>query len=188
MARPLSDDKRKALLSAATRVIVQQGLGAPTALIAQEAGVANGTFFVYFKTKSELFNQLYIELKSGMASAALASSPDVVEAKEQFYSIWYNWMRWAFESPEKRRALALLGLSDELSEDTREEAHRIMAPIASLILQIYKKGSLRKASFEFVNGLLNSMAETTMDFMGRTREKAWEYCRSGFDAAWKLLE
>jgi AcrR family transcriptional regulator len=70
MSRPKSDEKRSAILDAATRIIVTQGLSAPTAGIAKEAGVANGSLFTYFETKTDLFNQLYLELKIEMASAA----------------------------------------------------------------------------------------------------------------------
>src|SRR4029077_2176532 len=37
----------------------------------RHTGVANGSLFTYFETKADLFNQLYLELKGGMASAAL---------------------------------------------------------------------------------------------------------------------
>ena len=49
MARPKSDDKRDALVAAAARVIAAQGLSAPTAVIAKEAGVSNGSLFTYFE-------------------------------------------------------------------------------------------------------------------------------------------
>ena len=84
MARPKSDDKRSAILAAATRAIVQHGLGAPTALIAREAGVANGTLFTYFETKTELLNQLYVELKTEMATAALTGLPIKAELRVRF--------------------------------------------------------------------------------------------------------
>ena len=58
-------------MEAATRVIVTEGLRAPTATIAREAGVSSGSLFTYFDTKAELLNQLYLELKTGMAAAAL---------------------------------------------------------------------------------------------------------------------
>ena len=35
-------------MAAAARVIAQRGLNAPTALIAKEAGVSNGSLFTYF--------------------------------------------------------------------------------------------------------------------------------------------
>src|ERR1700679_3730761 len=79
MARPLSDEKRSALMRAATRVIVTQGLGAQTAVIAREAGVASGSLFTYFETKKVLFNELYLELKEEMASAALKNLPRSVD-------------------------------------------------------------------------------------------------------------
>ena len=71
MSRPKSDEKRSAILEAATRIIVTQGLSAPTAGIAKEAGVPRmGRFSLTSKTKTDLFNQLYLELKIEMASAA----------------------------------------------------------------------------------------------------------------------
>jgi NAD(P)-dependent dehydrogenase (short-subunit alcohol dehydrogenase family) len=58
-------------MAAATRVIVTQGLSAPTATIAKEAGVSNGSLFTYFETKADMFNQLYLELMNSMAEATM---------------------------------------------------------------------------------------------------------------------
>lgn len=38
----------------------------------REAGVSNGSLFVYFDTKSVLLNELYLALKTEMAAAATA--------------------------------------------------------------------------------------------------------------------
>ena len=62
-------------MSAAIRVIASQGLGAPTATIAKEAGVSNGSLFTYFETKADLLNHLYVELKAEMAAAAMDGLP-----------------------------------------------------------------------------------------------------------------
>lgn len=51
MARPKSEDKKQALLEAATQAIAQSGIAASTAVIARNAGVAEGTLFRYFATK-----------------------------------------------------------------------------------------------------------------------------------------
>jgi hypothetical protein len=45
---------RRASAPAAIRVIASQGLSAPTAVIAKEAGISNGPLFTYFKTKADL--------------------------------------------------------------------------------------------------------------------------------------
>jgi len=187
MARPKSDDKRNAIMAAATRVIVTHGLSAPTAMIAQEAGVSNGSLFTYFETKTELFNQLYLELKAGMASAALEGLPPGAELRKQVFHIWSNWMGWAMSNPEKRRALAQLGVSDEVTAATRAAAHKAMAGIGELLERSRAEGTLRNAPMGFVAALMNSLAETTMDFMIHDPTNAKKHCKVGFDALWRVI-
>jgi AcrR family transcriptional regulator len=95
---------RNAIMAAAIRGIAAQGLSASTALIAREAGVSNGSLFIYFETKAALVNQLYLELKSEMALVALERLPTGVELRDQMFHIWSNWMRLAVSNPENRRA------------------------------------------------------------------------------------
>src|ERR1700689_4487111 len=115
MARPKSEDRRDAIMAAAIRVIAAQGLSAPTAVIAREAGVSNGSLFTYFETKTDLVNQLYLELKTGMAAASLHGLAVGVPLREQLSRMWLNWARWATPAPGKGRALALLGVSDDIA-------------------------------------------------------------------------
>ncbi len=69
MARPKSEDKKQALLEAATQAIAQSGIAASTAVIARNAGVAEGTLFRYFATKDELINTLYLHLKQDLCQS-----------------------------------------------------------------------------------------------------------------------
>jgi len=71
MARPLSEDKRTAILEAAAEVVATLGVSAPTAKIAKGAGVAEGTLFTYFANKDELLNQLYLKLKTDLRDAMM---------------------------------------------------------------------------------------------------------------------
>ena len=187
MARPKSDDKRNAIMAAATRVIVTHGLSAPTAMIAQEAGVSNGSLFTYFETKTDLFNQLYLELKTGMAFAAVEGLPPAAELRKQVFHIWSNWMGWAVSNPEKRRALAQLGVSDEITPATRAAAHKAMAGIGELLERSRANGPLRKAPKGFVAAIMNSLAEATMDFMIHDPTNAKKHCKAGFDALWRVI-
>jgi hypothetical protein len=57
MTRPRSGDKRNAILAAATDIIAEQGVSAPTAKIARAAGVADGSLFTNFPDKDDLLNQ-----------------------------------------------------------------------------------------------------------------------------------
>jgi AcrR family transcriptional regulator len=187
MARPRSEDKRNAILGAATRVIVAHGLSAPTAMIAQEAGVANGSLFTYFETKADLFNELYLELKSTMASEALEGLPARAELRDQVFHIWSNWMGWAVSNPDKRRAMAQLGVSDEITPQTRAAAHQTMATIGQLLERTRANGPMREAPMGFVVAIMNSLADATMDFMVQDPSNAEKHLKLGFDALWRVL-
>jgi AcrR family transcriptional regulator len=188
MARPLSEEKRSALLRAATRVIITQGLSAPTAVIAREAGVANGSLFTYFETKKVLFNELYLELKTEMASAALQNLPPKASLRRQLFSVWSNWMHWVILDPDKRRALAQLSVSEEITPETRAKSHRAMAGIEELLERCRASGSMSETSRSFVFSILNSLAETTMDFMVQDPTNAETHCQEGFNALWRVLK
>jgi hypothetical protein len=70
--------KQTAILEAATRIIVMQGLSAPTAGIAKEAGVANGSLFTYFETKTDLFTNSILSSKQRWHRVAAVPSLDTV--------------------------------------------------------------------------------------------------------------
>ena len=187
MPRPRSDDKRSAILAAATRIIVTQGLSAPTAGIAKEAGVANGSLFTYFETKSDLFNALYLELKLEMASAATKDLRKGDKLREQVFHIWQNWMDWSLSFPEKRRALAQLGVSDEIKPATHIAAGKGMADIAELMERVRDLGPMCKAPMGFVLTLMNSVAESTIDFVAQDPTNAKKHRKVGFEALWRMV-
>jgi TetR/AcrR family fatty acid metabolism transcriptional regulator len=59
-ARPPVADKREALLRAATRVFARNGyFNSKVADIASAAGVADGTVYLYFKSKEEILHSIF---------------------------------------------------------------------------------------------------------------------------------
>src|SRR5918996_5737156 len=58
--RPAVADKREAILRAATRVFANNGyFNSKVADIAREAGVADGTVYLYFKSKEEILHSIF---------------------------------------------------------------------------------------------------------------------------------
>lgn len=88
MARPKSEDKKQALLEAATAAFAQSGIAASTSAIARSAGVAEGTLFRYFATKDELLNELYLAIKLRLVRTMIAGlDPDEKRPKENARAI-----------------------------------------------------------------------------------------------------
>jgi AcrR family transcriptional regulator len=149
--------------------------------------VANGSLFTYFETKADMFNQLYLELKAGMASAALEGFPARAGLREQLFHVWSNWTDWALSNPEKRRALAQLGVSDEITSASHAAGNKTMAGIVELMERSRANGPLRDAPLGFVAAIMNSLAETTMDFMIQDPRHAKKHCKMGFEALWRVM-
>jgi TetR/AcrR family fatty acid metabolism transcriptional regulator len=58
--RPVVADKHEAILRAATRVFARNGyFNSKVADIAREAGVADGTVYLYFKSKEEILHSIF---------------------------------------------------------------------------------------------------------------------------------
>ena len=187
MARPRSDHRRNAIMTATIRVVASQGLSAPTALIAKEAGISNGSLFTYFDTKAELLNQLYVELKTEMGVAALGGLSTEAETREQLRHVWSCWLHWATSHPDKRRTLAQLGVSDEITAESHQAGSRALSGIANILERSRADGPMRDAPSGFVVTLMTGVADAAMDFMMRDPANADAHCIAAFDAVWRMI-
>src|ERR1700676_2501723 len=117
MARPLSEDKRTAILKAATEVVAVLGVSAPTAKIAKGAGVAEGTLFTYFANKDEMLNHLYLELKTDLRDAIMSDYPSGGSLIDRSRHFWDRYIGWGSAHPLKRSAMRQLAVSDRITEE-----------------------------------------------------------------------
>ncbi len=187
MARPRSADRRNAILTAATQVIATQGLGAPTASIAKEASVSNGSLFVYFDTKATLLNELYVALKTEMGAAAVDGLPIRSDAREQVLHMWNNWLHWSTSFPAKRRALAQLEVADDITAESHRIVSTALSGIADLLERSRVDGPMREAPRAFVLAVTSAVADATVDSMIRDPALAEANGRIAFDAVWRML-
>jgi AcrR family transcriptional regulator len=175
MARPRSDEKREAIMAAAIRIIASQGLSAPTALIAKEAGVSNGALFTYFETKSDLINQLYLHLKAGMAHATMTGLPLDADLRGQ--------MRHRPRHP----AVAFVAVAPDLLDATRAAASESYAGIAALLERSRAHGALRDAPLMFVGAMVVALLDATVNYMTQDEDNALAHAATGFTALWRIL-
>lgn len=87
VSRPTSRVRERTktlLLDAALRLFARQGVGA-TAIheIAAEAGVSNGTFYNYFRTRDEVVEAVSVRLAERLQEEITASAADVTDAAER---------------------------------------------------------------------------------------------------------
>lgn len=185
MARPRSDDKRNAILQAATRVFAERGLGAATSAISGAAGVAEGTLFIYFKTKDDLLNTLYREIKLELADAMMSDFPRKKSVQSRLQHIWDGFTQWGVLNPEQCRALTQLQISDRLTPESRAAGSAPFAEIETMAQDAISQHLLRDIPLEFISANMEAAAHTTMRFMASDPASADTYRTLGFEMFWK---
>lgn len=180
MARPLSDEKRSAILTGATLIVANEGVEAATARIARAGGVAEGTVFTYFPTKDALLNELYLTIKRGVAEAVLAGSPVPGDATDGLQLIWTNYIRWGLEHPAERRTMVQLAVSGRVSDETRTSAMQAFKEVETMLQTLVDNRS--DGSVEFASAVMSALADTTLQFILSNPEKAETITKDGFNA------
>src|ERR1700750_1913831 len=87
-ARSLSTDKRAAILRAATSVFAHNGyFNSKVADIAREAGVADGTVYLYFKSKEDILHSIFDRSVEEALDAARKQIERVTDPREKLRQI-----------------------------------------------------------------------------------------------------
>lgn len=170
MARPKSEDKKQALLEAATVAFAQSGIAASTSAIARSAGVAEGTLFRYFATKDELLNELYLAIKLRLVRTMIAGlDPDEKRPKENARNIWNSYIDWGVRNPMEHKAIRRMALSERITDETRRQVKESFPELNEMCQLSVKEIFLSEAYRAFGDALFLSLAETTIEFPATIR-------------------
>jgi AcrR family transcriptional regulator len=186
VARPKSEDKRNAILDAATRVFAERGLtAAPTSEISKQARIAEGTLFTYFKTKDDLINALYREIKLELADAMMSGFPRKKSVRARLRHVWDSYVNWGVANPEQRKVLAQLQVSGMLSKESIEAGSAPFVEMQNMIRDAIEQHILRAdLLIELISKMLGALAEATMDLIVLKPTMANKYRNGGFEIYW----
>jgi AcrR family transcriptional regulator len=184
MARPKSEDKRAAILSAAKQVFAKHGLAAPTAAISKVAGVAEGTLFTYFHTKDDLVNALYREIKLQLAGALMSGFARKRDVRSKLQHVWDSYVNWGVANPDPCKVLAQLLVSEKLTEESRAVGFAPFSEIEVMARDAVARGLLRDLPMEFFTAIMEALAGATMEFMARNPSSAASFRKFGFEVFW----
>jgi AcrR family transcriptional regulator len=184
MARSKSEDKRNAILSAATQVFAERGLGAPTSAISQAAGVAEGTLFTYFPTKDELINALYREIKLELADAMMSNFPRRAGIRNRFQHVWDRYVIWGVNNPGQQKVLQQMMVWGGLSQESRLAGITPFLEIEKTAEAAVAQRLFLDRPLEFIRATMSALADATMEFMRHYPDQAEQYRQDGFEMLW----
>jgi AcrR family transcriptional regulator len=186
VARPKSEDKRNAILDAATRLFAERGLtAAPTSEISKKAGVAEGTLFTYFRTKDDLINALYREITLELADAMMSDFPRKKKIGTRMRHVWDRYVNWGIAHPKQRKVLGQLTVSEVLTKESRDAGSAPFVEFQAMIRDAIEQGLFRNdVPVELISRSLAALVETTIDLTASNPSKAKHYRNSGFQMFW----
>jgi AcrR family transcriptional regulator len=146
--------------------------------------VAEGTLFTYFKTKDDLVNELYRQIKLELADAMMSGFPRKRSVRHRLQHVWDCFVNWGVANPMQRKALAQLEVSDRLSLESKTAGLAPFIEIQTMARDARARHVFRDLPEEFVAGTMRALAETTMEFMTANPKMADQYRQLGFAVLW----
>jgi AcrR family transcriptional regulator len=157
-------DKKKAILAAALALFTERGFhGTPTSLIAQDAGVATGTLFHYFKTKEELIESLYLDIKKEAGTVLSDAGKSQGDWREKLDKVCTAFAEWGLENAQKIYFMQQFCYSPFISKAVHEEGISNFLFLIDQIALGIKEGAIRDYPPELILSIVSSGLMTAIN-------------------------
>ena len=181
-------DKKELIQEASLKLFCESGFqNTSTAMISREAGVATGTLFLYFPTKEELINALYIESKKALAAYLKEGITKQKSAKLKIKHVWMRAHEWALENPYAFKFIHMFSASPYISNVARKKVVSTSDFAEKFVLAAIKEGAVARISvplfFSIFDGFWSSTVSHLVTLRGsKSKEKIVE---QSFEIFWK---
>lgn len=185
-------DKQKQILATALRLFVTYGFhGTPTSKIAEEAAIANGTLFHYYKTKDELVLALYNDIKNELAISLSSITYESDFVMPKFRSVFIHTIKWALHNKDKFYYLQQFYLSPHRNKIQAETVRQQDILLTSLIAEGVRKKLLKQLAPELMFTLFNSQVFGIYQYLVSIRLTSEEQERiidQAYEMTWELFK
>ena len=159
-------DKRERILAAAERIFARHGVfAAKVSDVAKEAGVADGTIYLYFKNKDDLLISLF-ERRMQQVNEALRAAVDKVETpREQLRAFVKEYLQLVHDEPTAAEVLTieLRQSSKFMKEYENPEFADFLRLLGGIIAAAQEKGEIDSSipahvAARMIFGILDELA------------------------------
>lgn len=185
-------NKQSIILAAALQLFVDNGFhGTATSKIAQEAGIANGTLFNYFKTKEELILTLYHSVLKEMDDFIMEKMPSQSISKESFRSLFMASLSWSIEHPLQYQYMQLFNHSPFFKTVNPMILNQEEHPLYNLIQKAMDVVLIRQLPVPFVFSLFTAQISGLQTYIIQNRltnQLQTALVQEAFEMFWRMIE
>lgn len=137
-------NKVELIFKASLQLIKQEGIaGVTMSKLAAKAGLATGTLYIYFKSKEELFHQLYAKLNQESAERFMTGYDPGEDFLKGLKMVWLNYLKHRIEHYEESVFLEQYYRSPYISPTELQMAESLKGPVHNMIRRGKEEGIVR---------------------------------------------
>ncbi len=134
MARARDENKVLAIYEATLKLVLENGFtGLKMNKVAQQAKLATGTLYIYFKDKEELISALYLHIKKEQTKQYFLDYNENDSFMANFRKLWFRVMEINTQNPEYAIFTDQYYRSPFIKEEYRNHAEELISPIYHLL-------------------------------------------------------
>lgn len=142
-----SKDKREALVKATICLVNNDGFhAAPMSKIAKMANVSPATIYLFFESKQDLVNKVYLEVKTAFSAYAFETFTTNMEVEAGFELIWNRIADFKLKDPDEAMFLAQCDNTPMIDEPSRQEGIKHLQPLLDLWHRGKEEGVIKPIS------------------------------------------
>lgn len=186
-----SEDKQKRIQDALIAIVNQSGLaGVKMSGVAKKAGIAQGTVYLYFKTKSELINATYLNLKSIANKEIITSTLKQKPYLEALQTLWKNYCSFLISHKRELYFMQQCSASDLLEEKSKKESALFISEITSFFERGKKEGLVKDHPIELILAVFSGIAKEIVPLCTqnqKNKNKCTQIIDDAFEMCWRAI-
>lgn len=182
-----AETTRDRLLSAGRELFTTIGYhGTTTPILAERAGVAEGTIYRHFKSKRALLNAAFQDAQRwGTQSVAAAGTG---QAADRMTRLGREWLAVAEQDPARMRLLLAWRLASELDESSRAAAAEFRQGVERLVALGKQEGTIRPGVVELWATVWLTLVTSAVERVAaREWTAAHPHAAAVVEAAWEAI-
>lgn len=185
-----SIEKKNNLVQATIELVNNNGFHAtPISKIAKMANVSPATIYLYFESKQDLVNKVYLEVKEAFTAYAFETYTDDMDVVEGFEIVWKRIADFKLKECKQALFLAQCDNTPIIDETSREEGIKHLQPLLNLWQRGQDKGIIKPIS----NYLLYAYTISPLTFLMLTQQRRQfnieeKHIEQAYQAAWNSIK
>lgn len=163
---------KEKILKSALKLFSQHGFDATsTSSISKDAGIGTGTLFLHFKTKKELYEAIYLEIKSDcIGSISRILNPNE-STQENIKLISKYLIEFFLHNIKKYEFLKIAESSPHISKKTRESSNNYFDSLLKYLNSTKAKKELKKIDPVLQLSIIWELCIVNVEYLHSKRKK-----------------